>query len=91
LGCDAKDFGGRFGATFSKGPGYKFPTKTTAHSLASASPGGGGEKLAVAPAGSQVAVLRAVLPGMSAAEAEALVASHSTPVVVRAAADHSKL
>eukprot|EP01052_Picozoa_sp_SAG31_P022206 SAG31_NODE_1755_length_7344_cov_7.207039_4_plen_168_part_00 len=28
-----KDFGGHFGATFSKGPGYVFPTKTTHHSL----------------------------------------------------------
>ena len=49
------DWGGPLGASFSKGPGYTFPTKTNEHRLPP-------DPAAPVAAGHALSLLRAVLP-----------------------------
>ena len=72
------DWGGSRGATFSKGPDYTFPTKTTMHKELAPPP------QAVAgveyEAGRNVSLIQEVLPELSAAEAAAALRAHGGSV-----------
>ena len=73
-----KDFGGSLGASFSKGPGYKFPTRTTPHTAPIGGGVGGvvGGEVSAKLREANISTLAKLLPGLTAAEAEVLLAKY---------------